>query len=156
MLAAKDVYMPKPFFLTAANAPDTLHAVFEENAETAWLYLCITPTSPEKAPEIVGDVFVCNTVALIDHTELERYKPNLPPITKNFGNIEAVVPNIHESSWELIWYGKETVVLTRDGKAWALINVEERRGMCKAIKKSGPWGNAWHEQKYKRLLRLAE
>jgi len=137
--------------MSSYNDEKTLHAVFEENDENAWLYLCVSSDGKEKASSVIGDVFVCNTVELIDHTELERYKPNLPPITKGFGLPEAVCLNIDKIQWELHWLGNNSVLLTKDQKPWALISKDEKRGMCKAIKKSGPWGNNWNEKKYKKL-----
>jgi len=140
--------MTQPLRLSSYNDQKSLYAVFEENNETAWLYLCL---SADNTSDIIGDVFVCNKVELIKNSELERYKPNLPPITVGFGTPEAVCNNINKVTWELKWITDNAILLTKDQKPWALISHEEERGMCKAIKKSGPWGNEWNEEKHQKL-----
>jgi len=144
--------MRSPLFISSYSEDRKLYAVFEENKTNAWLYLCIAKGDDEKASDIICDVFVCNTVELIDHSELERYKPGVPPITKGFGHPEAVCKNIDQLRWELTWLKGAGALLTKDGKPWALVTSGEKRGMSKGIKKSGPWGNDWVEQKYKKLL----
>lgn len=137
--------------MSSYNEDESLIAVFEENNENAWLYLCVSTDENNESSEILADVFVCNTVELIEHTDLEKYKPNLPPITKGFGHPEAVCLDIGEVFWELNWLGDKTILLTKDQKPWALISHEDNRGMCKAIKKTGPWGKNWNEKKYKKF-----
>ena len=137
--------------MSSFNDDKSLLAVFEENESNGWLYLCVSKGEKNESSEIVGDVFVCNTVELIDHTDLDRYRPNLPPITKGYGHPEAVCLDISKVFWELNWLGNTSILLRKDQKPWALISFDEKRGMCKAIKKDGPWGNNWNEKKYKRL-----
>ncbi len=138
--------------MSSYNDEKSLYAVFEENENNAWLYLCVSKDKEDNSSEIISDVFVCNKVKLIEHTALNEYSRNSPPpITKVFGNSEAVCTNIQKVSWELNWLGNKSVLLTKDQKPWALISHGEKRGMCKAIKKSGPWGNNWNEKKYKKL-----
>lgn len=144
--------MLPPLFISSFNDQKNLYAVFEENENNAWLYLGNALNGNSSGEDIIADVFICNTLHLIDHTELERYKPGLPPITKTFGHPEAVCTNINDVHWKLIWLGNNAVVLTKDQKPWALLSSDDKRGMCKAIKKSGPWGNNWSENKYKSYL----
>ncbi len=143
--------MAPNILLSSYNDEKSLYAVFEDNGELSWLYLCSSKNDKRISTEVVGDVFVCNKVDLIENTELDRYKPNLPPITKGFGHPEAVCANIDKIRWELHWLQDTSILLTKDQNPWALISLGENRGMCKAIKKSGPWGNNWHEQKYRKL-----
>ena len=143
--------MTTPIFLSSYNENNNLHAVFEENDENAWLYLCVSKGNQDDTSEVVGDVFVCNTVRLIEHKDLERYKPNLPPITKDFGNLDAVCINISKVNWELVWLDDKSILLKKDQTPWALIGLSDKRGMCKAIKKNGPWGNEWNEEKYREI-----
>lgn len=143
--------MTSPLFMSSYNDKKSLYAIFEENNENGWLYLCKATEGQESGADIIGDVFICNTTHLIDNTDLDHYKPNLPPITKSFGHPEAVCININDVRWELSWLDSKTILLTKEQKPWALITSDERRGMCKGIKKSGPWGNNWNEKLYKKL-----
>jgi len=86
--------MTKQLFISSYNEGNNLQAVFEETDDKAWLYLCASKNDKEHSSEVIADVFVCNTVKLLEHNDLERYKPNLPPITKDFGNQDAVYINI--------------------------------------------------------------
>lgn len=52
--------MTQPLFLSSYNDQKNLYAVFEENDETAWLYLCL---SADNTSEVISDVFVCNKVS---------------------------------------------------------------------------------------------
>lgn len=144
--------MSPTIILSSYNSSKSCYAVIEESKDKVWFYLCLNAdqTTPSS---VLGDVFVCNTITLIEHSELDRYKPNLPPITKDFGHQEAVCHDIHKIEWELHWLNDDTVLLTKDQKPWALISKDEKRGMSKAIKKSGPWGNNWNEKKYKKLIK---
>lgn len=143
--------MSSPLYISSYSEDKKFYAIFEENKTNAWLYLCMTKGDAQMASDIIGDVFVCNTVDLIEHSDLERYKPGIPPITNGFGHPEAVCKDIDTVDWELKWLKEKAVLLTKAGKPWALIPYGEKRGMCKAIKKSGPWGNDWVEQKYKKF-----
>jgi len=143
--------MTKQLFLSSFNEGNNLQAIFEETDEKAWLYLCASKDGKENSSEVLADVFVCNTVKLLEHKELERYKPNLPPITKNFGSQDAVCKNISKVNWELIWLDDKSILLKKDQAPWALITLQDKRGMCKGIKKSGPWGDKWNEEKYQKI-----
>lgn len=143
--------MTSKYFLSSYNESKRLQAIFEESNDLAWLYLCFSSTGSDKPAEVIGDVFVCNTVKLLDNSELERYKPNLPPITESYGNADAVCTNISEINWELEWLSDKCVLLKKEGAPWALICPDDKRGMCKAIRKSGPWGMEWSVGKYKKM-----
>lgn len=143
--------MGSSLLISSYNEDKQLYAVFEENKTNAWLYLCASKGDTQRASDIIGDVFVCNTVELIESSDLDSFKPDIPPITKAFGHPEAVCLNISEVAWQLEWLKGNTILLRKEMKPWALIAYGERRGMCKAIKKSGPWGNDWVEQKYKKF-----
>ncbi len=145
--------MSQPIFMSSYNDEKSLCAVFEENENTAWLYLCGVTNQKDRSSTILSDVFICNTVELIEHTALSQYSKNSPPpITTAFGHPEGVCPDIQNVIWNLNWIGNKSVLLTKDQKPWALLSQGEKRGMCKAIKKSGPWGNNWNEKRYRKLL----
>ena len=144
--------MPSKIILSSYNEEKTLYAVYEENVNTTWLYLCSINNGERNSSEIIADVFVCNLIDLIKTSELDKYKPNLPPITKDYGNPEAVCLNIENVDWQLKWLENNSILLMKNSKPWSLIVFGEKRGMSKSIKKSGPWGKSWHEKQYKKLV----
>jgi len=125
---------PGPF-ISEQHPSSRRHAIFEDDATSAWLYL----TTPGE-PRPVADVFVYNRQAPGDRVDdSDRSRP--PPIVKQFAAPSAVVDAPELSVWQLRWsVDGESVALARDGVVVALIASGQRRGRSAAILADCPWG----------------
>lgn len=125
------------------------HAMLVDNGITGILYL-YAPSDAEKTGKIEADCFAYNRVDPIDPKEVNRYRPGPPPIARGYASKEAVCRMPESHNWNLKFSSEGTaVLLSRDGKPWAMVSLDEPRGFSKAIEVLGPWGNPWSIDVYK-------
>ncbi len=141
--------MNNPLLISSYNKLSKRHAVFAEENESSWLYLHAPSDNPNETSEIVGDVFVCNTKELSEIVDVQKYRPDPPPIPKKYGNENSFCSDHEIQSWDLVWLENgNTILLTKNQIPWALITHNEKQGMSKAIGEGGPWGIKWNQKKY--------
>jgi hypothetical protein len=126
------------------------HAVLADDGVTGILYLHAPSDDAAKTGEVEATCFAYNRVDPIDAKEVQRYRPNPPPIAKGYASKDAVCrrPDLHK--WNLKFSSDGlAVLLIRDGKPWAMVSLDARRGFSKAIEAPGPWGSPWSSEVHK-------
>lgn len=100
-----------------------------------------------KTGAVEAACFAFNRIDPIDTKEIQRYRPNPPPIAKGYASKDAVCrsPELHK--WDLKFSTDGTaVLLLRDSEPWAMVSLDAPRGFSKAIDASGPWGSPWSSE----------
>lgn len=125
------------------------HAMLADNGQTGIVYLHGPSDNQEKTGEVEASCFAYNRIDPIETKDVQRYRPNPPPIAKGYASNAAVCREPRTHTWRLIWsLGGDAVLLTRDDTAWAIASLDNRRGCSKAIESPGPWGNPWSKELY--------
>jgi hypothetical protein len=127
------------------------HAMLADNGTTGWLYLHAPSADPKRTGPVDAAGFAYNRIDPIELQDVQRYRPEPPPIAKGFASENAICgePNAH--NWRLVWSRDgQTVVLMRDEQAWCLITPDNPRGYSRAIRAEGPWGSPWSDDVYGR------
>ena len=140
-------------FLVCSYSEDShRHALLADDGLTGILYLHAPSDDPEKTGEVEATCFAYNRIDPIEIKEVQTYRPNPPPIAKGYASKDVVCREPKSHKWELIWSRDgDAVVLLQDGKAWAIVSVENRRGFCKAIEAQGPRGSPWSNEMYEAI-----
>jgi hypothetical protein len=126
-------------FLEEKHPASGRRGTFEDDGTSAWLYL-----SEVNSPRIVADAWVYNRVAAPPVSRINSYRPQPPPAAEGYAGPEALCsdPTIH--LWSLLWSEDgHSVAVLRDGLALALIARASRKGYCRFLVRSGPWGLMW-------------
>lgn len=120
------------------------HAMLIDDGLTGIVYLHKPGDDPEKTGEVDATCFAYNRVDPIDPKEIQRYRPGPPPIARGYASKEAVCKKPESHVWNLKLSSEGTAaLLSRDGKPWAMVSLDEPRGFSRAIDVLGPWGNPW-------------
>jgi hypothetical protein len=131
-------------FLSLQHAATKRWAVFEDDGDSAWLYV----TEPE-TQKPVGDCLVYNRAAPEEAISkwLSRSRP--PPITKAFASSVAHRPRITADHLKVAWArGGDATAVFLDDKPLAFLVVGEKRGYSCAIAVDGPWGHPWDDTRF--------
>lgn len=126
------------------------HAILADNGLTGIVYLHAPSDDGTRTGEVEATCFAYNRVEPIETKDVQRYRPDPPPIAKGYASKDAVcqTPELHE--WGLKFSpGGTAVLLIRDGNPWALASLDEPRGLSKAIEVPGPWGKPWSSEVHK-------
>ncbi len=75
-----------------------------------------------------------------------------PPMTMEFATDKSHQPELTEEDISVKWMDDGNVVIQVNGVPFLLFTQEEKRGFCKSIAKSGIYGNAWSEEKFRNEL----
>jgi len=141
--------MDEDFLACSYSDASQRHAILADNGQTGILYLHAPSDDPEKPREVEATCFAYNRIEPIETKDVQRYRPNPPPIAKGYASNAAVCREPNTYAWHLIWsLGGDAVLLTRDGTAWAIASADNRRGCSKAIQSPGPWGSPWSGELY--------
>jgi hypothetical protein len=137
-------------FLVCAYSEDShRHAMLADDGFTGILYLHAPSDDPARAGEVEASCFAYNRIDPIDVKEVQRYRPNPPPIAKGYASNDAVCRNPSSHKWLLAFsLDGASAALTRDGEPWAMVSLDARRGFSKAIQAQGPWGSPWSNEVY--------
>ena len=136
--------MDDGFIVCAYSQDSRRHAILADDGITGIVYLHAPSDDEAKTGEVEATCFAYNRIEPIDTKDVQRYRPNPPPIAKGYASEDAVcrTPELHK--WSLKFARDGTaVLLTRDGKPWAVVSLAEPRGLSKAINAPGPWGSPW-------------
>ena len=126
------------------------HAILADDGITGILYLHAPSGDVAVTGKVEADCFAYNRIDPIDIKDVQSYRPNPPPIAKGYASKDAVcrTPELHK--WRLTFSTDGTaVLLLMDGKPWAMVSLEARRGFSKAIGAPGPWGSPWSDEAHK-------
>jgi hypothetical protein len=116
---------------------------------TGILYLHAPSDDPESVGKAEATCFVYNRIDPIESNDVQSYRPNPPPIARGYASKGAVCREPKCHTWRLVWSSEgEVVVLMRDGKAWGIVSLGDRRGFSRAIDARGPWGSPWSDEVY--------
>jgi len=140
-------------FLVCAYSEDShRHAILADDRTTGILYLHAPSDDAAKTGEVEATCFAYNRVDPIDTKEVQRYRPNPPPIAIGYASKDAVCRTPESHEWDLKFSTDGTaVLLVRDGKPWAMVSLAARRGFSKAIEASGPWGSPWSDEAHQAI-----
>lgn len=139
--------MDEDFLACSYSEESRRHAILADNGQTGILYLHAPSDDPETTGEVEATCFAYNRIDPIETKDVQRYRPNPPPIAKGYASKAAVCREPKTHTWHLIWsLSGDGVLLMRDDTAWAIASTDDRRGCSKAIQSAGPWGNPWSEK----------
>lgn len=138
-------------FIVCAYSEDShRHAILADDGVTGIVYLHAPSDDDTKTGEVEATCFAYNRIEPIDAKEVQRYRPNPPPIAKGYASKDAVCQTPESHKWTLKFSTDGTLVLlSRDGNPWAMVSLDEPRGFSKAIDAPGPWGNPWSSEVHK-------
>src|SRR5262245_51068779 len=122
-------------FIVCAYSEDSYrHAILADDGVTGIVYLHAPSDDEAKTGEVEATCFAYNRIEPIDTKEVQRYRPNPPPIAKGYASKDAVCRTPESHKWSLKFSRDGTaVLLIRDGKPWAIVSLAEPRGLSKAI-----------------------
>ncbi len=137
-------------FVTTQHPSSLRRAIFEDDGETAWLYL----TAPRShRPE--RDCWPYNRHPARPTEELASYRDGPPPVSAEFAGAGAYrtmqeTPHIR-FSWSR---DGESVACVLDGEVVGFIAAGYLRaaGFSRHLSKAGPWGQSWDEALYRRVF----
>lgn len=141
--------MDEDYLACSYSTESQCHAILDDNGLTGIVYLHEPSDDPKVTGEVIATCFAFNRIVPIELEDVQSYRPNPPPIAKGYASKVAVCRKPKSHRWDLIWSTDgESVVLQRDGIAWALVSIDNRRGLSKAIEVEGPWGRPWSDKVY--------
>jgi hypothetical protein len=139
--------MDEEHLVCAYSEDSHRHAILADDSVTGILYLHAASQNPAKTGDVEAACFAYNRVDPIDPGDVERYRPNPPPIAKGYASRVAVCPKPDLHEWKLTFSAAgDAALLMRDGIPWAMISLAAPRGFSKAIEAQGPWGSPWSEE----------
>ena len=142
--------MDQEFSVCVYSEDSHRHAILDDDGVTGKVYLHSPSDDAAKTGEVEATCFAYNRVDPIDAKEVQNYRPNPPPIAKEYASKDAVCRKPESHKWHLKFSTDGTaVVLIRDGKPWAIVSLDAPRGYSKAIETPGPWGNPWSSEVHK-------
>jgi hypothetical protein len=144
--------MDEEFLVCVYSEDSNRHAILADDGVTGIVYLHAPSDDAAKVGEVEATCFAYNRVDPIDTKEVQRYRPNPPPIAKGYASKDAVCRRPESHKWNLRFSMDATVVLLmRDDKPWALISLDAPRGYSRAIEAPGPWGSPWSDEVHKAI-----
>jgi hypothetical protein len=140
-------------FLVCSYSEDShRHAILADYGMTGILYLHAPSDDPGRTGEVEATCFAYNRVDPIETKDVQRYRPNPPPIAKGYASKDAVCQKPRSHTWKLNFSMDGTaVLLMRDGKPWAIVSIDNPQGFSKAIHAAGPWGSPWSNEVHKAM-----
>jgi hypothetical protein len=131
--------MDKQFLACSYSEDSHRHAILVDDGLTGILYLHAPSDDPEKTGEVEAACFAYNRIQPIEIRDVQTYRPNPPPIAEGYASKDVVCGSPESHEWVLMWsLTGEDVALTRDGNAWAIVTLHERRGFSRAVQVQGP------------------
>jgi hypothetical protein len=128
-------------FLSERHAVSGRCGTFEDDANSAWLYLSEPDTT-----RITADAWVYNRVSPPSRSHVSSYSPGPPPAAEGFAGPGAFCADPSAHRWSLRWSADgESLAVLRDGVALGLIARAGRPGYSRLLARSGPWGLVWDE-----------
>ena len=119
-------------------------AVFEDDGVSAWLYLS---GANDRKP--IADVWVHNRIKAPPTTEIANYHGGPPSAASGFADDSTICHDPDAHNWTYTWHDDgDAVVIHRDGIPVAMLIASERRGWSRNLRRDGPWGNVWSEDRY--------
>ncbi len=140
----------KDIYLSSVNHTGLLQCVVEACGGTVWMYLHDLTKQC-----VVGDAPVCSFVPPVSVGEFKQQyrRGDTPPLVKEFSTNRAVVADIETDRIVLRWSRDGcSVVALIDGEPFVMIIAGQKKGLSKAISRSGPWANPWDDDVYKRIF----
>jgi hypothetical protein len=139
--------MDDEFLVCVYSEESHRHAILADDGITGILYLHAPSDDAAQTGEVEATCFAYNRVDPIDAKDVQRYRPNPPPIAKGYASQDAVCPQPESHQWDLKFSTDGTaVVLIRDGQPWAMVSQGAPRGYSQAIEAPGPWGSPWSSE----------
>jgi hypothetical protein len=142
--------MDDEFLVCVWSEESHRHAVLADDGFTGIVYLHAPSDDVAETGEVEATCFAYNRVDPIDLGEVRRYRPGPPPIAKGYASKDAVCRKPEAHKWNLKFSSDGTaVLLTRDGKPWAMLSLATPNGFSRAIESPGPWGHPWSSEVHK-------
>lgn len=134
----------KTYMLESLNDASQRVAVFEDDGTSAWLYLS---KANDRKP--IADVWVHNRISAPPTSEIQNYRGGPPPAASGFADDSTICDDPDAHDWTFTWHdGGDAVAMHRDGIPVALLISSDRKGWSRNLRREGPWGNLWDENKY--------
>jgi hypothetical protein len=144
---ARKQTMDEELLLCVYSDDSHRHAILADDGVIGILSLHAPSDDAAKMGDVEATCFAYNRVEPIDTSEVQRYRPNPPPIAKGYASRDAVCRNPESHQWNLEFSPDGTaVLLMKDGKPWAMVSLDAPRGYSKAIEAPGPWGSPWSDE----------
>lgn len=139
--------MNEGIFVCIYSEKSHRHAIFTDDGVTGILYLHAPSDDETTTGKVEASCFAYNRIDPIDTKEVQRFRPNPPPIAKGYASKDAVCLRPESHEWKLDFSRDGVaVLLLRDGAPWAMVSLVAPWGYSKAIEALGPWGGPWSEE----------
>ena len=149
--------MSETWLAESYSSTSRRHAAVVHDLDSAWLYLHAPSDDPETTAGVDSAAFLFNLVDTIHVSEVKNYKGGPPPIATPYALPQAVVVEPARYEWGLVWSDDgESILATQDDVAWCFVTPENGNGFCRAIAKSGPWGEPWNQDVFDSINWLRE
>lgn len=136
--------MDDEFIVCVYSEDSRRHAILADDGATGILYLHAPSDDAAKTAEVEATCFAYNRVDPIDAKDVHRYRPKPPPIARGYASKDAVCRRPETHKWDVKFSTDGTAaLLVRDDEPWAIVSLDARRGLSKAIETEGPWGSPW-------------
>lgn len=132
------------FMLESVHNTSRRAAVFEDDGTSGWLYLSGVG---DRKP--IADVWIHNRINAPQASEIANYRGGPPPAAAGFADDLTICHAPENHTWTFTWYEDgEAVVMHCDGVPIAMLIATEPHGWSRNLKRDGPWGNRWDEERY--------
>lgn len=136
----------KDIFIHSHNTNSNRFAIFEDNEETAFLYLTEAGTQRP-----IKDAVAYSRKPLVEKVDWEKIKESgdTQPLPKDIASSSAVIESPNEAEFSFRWSADgNAIALLRNGTPIAFVATTEKYGFSKAVSKPSPLANPWNQQRY--------
>ncbi len=131
-------------FVSEKNLVSKRWAVFEEDDNAGWLYLTeVNQTKP------IANCWIYNKVKAPIFSEIEKYRPEAPPASIEFVDVNYLRLDVNEADVSFKWSNDgNSVAVSIQDTPMGFIIFGEKRGYSRNLIKKCDWGNVFDGDKY--------
>lgn len=143
--------MPHDFYLEDVSANGLFQCILESDECSIWMYLHDLTERVVVAAAPVGSLMPLLSLAEFRKT---YQRGGAPPLVREYSTDTACLGDaVRPDNFKIMW-GRDgvSVALVEDSTPIAIILAQEKKGFSKAVRKSGPWGEPWDQQRYEQVF----
>lgn len=140
----------KDIFIHSHHEASNRFGIFEDNEETAFLYLTEAGTQRP-----IKDAVAYSRKSPVEKVDWEKIEESgdAPPLWKDISSDTAVVESPNETEFSFKWSADgNAIALLRNGIPIAFVSTTEKYGFSKAVSKPSPLANPWSQQRYESIF----
>ncbi len=137
-------------YISSVNPDESHQCTIDGDSKTVWMYLYDLEGS-----SVLSDSPICSLISPIDYNIFKKtYKRgDTPQLVKEYASDRAIIYDISNSRLAINWADDGvSVVASIDNEPFSFVVQGKKMGYSKAIRQSGPFGNPWNEQLYKKVF----